>query len=139
MTLSPGWLARCPSSTGAGVSVLLGDGQVARLERTSAFTRAARVVAAGEDLDDAVDDVSGTWWFDGARGGVHLGRGARDAEPAAEGRPAGERKPKKRGGSASRADVDGDGEEGEGAGVEDRGDDSSIGDKARRVLRRRPR
>jgi GT2 family glycosyltransferase len=64
-------------------SVLLPDGQVARLERTSAFARAGKVVAPGEELDDAVDAVSGTWWFDGTEEGF-----AWHADPAAEAAPA---------------------------------------------------
>ena len=47
------------------VSVLLGDGRVARLERTAAFERARRVIREGEDLDDVVDLVSETWWTAG--------------------------------------------------------------------------
>ncbi|NRQ37722.1 glycosyltransferase family 2 protein [Nonomuraea sp. NN258] len=51
------------------VNVLLhesADGVVsARLERTSAFARAAIVAGAGEDLDDAVDSVSGVSWVEG--------------------------------------------------------------------------
>ncbi|GII62971.1 hypothetical protein Skr01_30560 [Sphaerisporangium krabiense] len=38
----------------------------ARLEHTGAFARAALVVAPGEPLDSAVDDVAGTRWADGA-------------------------------------------------------------------------
>ena len=42
------------------------DGVVgARLERASAFARARIVVRPGEDLDDAVDDVSGVSWVEG--------------------------------------------------------------------------
>jgi hypothetical protein len=92
-------------------SVLLPDGQVARLERTSAFTRAARVVGPDEDLDDAVDEVSGTWWFDGVeegftwvdddeagtRGSSAGGAGGSDATGGA-------RRPKGRG-SARREDI----------------------------------
>ncbi|MEV0163649.1 glycosyltransferase [Nonomuraea fuscirosea] len=37
----------------------------ARLERAAAFARARLVVAPGEDLDDAVDTVSGVVWVDG--------------------------------------------------------------------------
>jgi GT2 family glycosyltransferase len=46
-------------------SVSLPDGQVARLERTAALERAIRVKEEGEDLDDAVAAVSGTWWSEG--------------------------------------------------------------------------
>jgi glycosyltransferase involved in cell wall biosynthesis len=57
------------------VSLVLPDGRVARLERTSAFSRARRLDAgaAGSDLDDVVDDVSGTWWYDGVEEGfIHV-------------------------------------------------------------------
>jgi GT2 family glycosyltransferase len=117
------------------VSVLLPDGQVARLERTSAFTRAARVVAPGEDLDDAVDDVSGTWWFNGVEEGF-TGVGEAEEVPPPEvptGSTGGSaRKPKSRGG-ASRDDVAPRDE----VEAPPAPDDASIGDKARRVLRRR--
>ncbi len=74
-------LAREMSKLDRGLSsVLLADGQVARLERTSAYARAARVVVPGEDLDDAVDAVSGTWWFDGVEEGFTW---VGDAEPRA--------------------------------------------------------
>lgn len=55
------------------VSLLMPDGGVSALERTSAFTRAERVRRQGEDLLDAVDDVSKTWWLDAAEEGfVHV-------------------------------------------------------------------
>lgn len=73
-------------------SVLLTDGQVARLERTSAFARAARVLARDEDLDDAVDAVSGTWWFDGGEEGFTR---AGDAAPAADPEPGPSTTPRK--------------------------------------------
>ncbi|MEV4475074.1 glycosyltransferase [Nonomuraea sp. NPDC049504] len=38
----------------------------ARLERASAFARARIVAAAGENLDDVVDEVAGVLWADGA-------------------------------------------------------------------------
>ncbi|MGA9748871.1 MAG: glycosyltransferase [Nocardioides sp.] len=130
-------LAREMSKLDRGlVSVLLGDGQAARLERTSAMTRAALVRAADEDLDDAVDDVSGTWWFDGGEEGFTW-VGEEAGEDPSPGRPPGDRKPKDRGG-ASRDDVAGDRGEG-GADAEERPEDGSLGDKARRVLRRRQR
>jgi hypothetical protein len=86
-------------------SVLLPDGQVARLERTSAFTRAARVVGPDEDLDDAVDEVSGTWWFDGVEEGftwVDDGAGTNGSTGGGAGGSAttgGARRPKGRGGA----------------------------------------
>ena len=76
-------------------SVLLPDGNVARLERTSAFTRAARVVGPGEDLDDAVDAVSGTWWFEGREEGFTWHA---DPRPEPESAEKGPRKPQDRGG-----------------------------------------
>ena len=53
------------------VSLLLPDGQVARLERTSAFRRAARLAGPSENLDDVVDHVSGTWWYDAPEEGFN--------------------------------------------------------------------
>ena len=50
-------------------SIALPDGQVARLERTAAVERAMRVRQEGEDLDDAVAAVSGTWWSEGTEEG----------------------------------------------------------------------
>ena len=91
-------LAREMSKLDRGLSsVLLPDGQVARLERTSAYGRAARLVRPGEDLDDAVDDVSGTWWFDGVEEGFTWvdDVSSSDGTDAAAG--TGPRKPKDRG------------------------------------------
>ncbi|HEX5560909.1 MAG TPA: glycosyltransferase [Nocardioidaceae bacterium] len=79
------------------VSLLLPDGCVARLERTSAVNRAltllrvperpARGPTTGgtgpESVDDLVDQVSGSWWFEGAEEGF-----VRPAAPQAP--PAGE-------------------------------------------------
>ena len=59
-------------------SILLSDGQVARIERTAAFERALRVQAPGEELDDAVDAVSVTWWSPGTGDGFEHG----EAPPA---------------------------------------------------------
>jgi glycosyltransferase involved in cell wall biosynthesis len=50
-------------------SVILGEGQLARLERTAAFERARRIQAPDETIDDAVDAVSETWWSDGGEHG----------------------------------------------------------------------
>jgi GT2 family glycosyltransferase len=72
------------------VSLLLPDGRVSRLERTSAFHRAARVTTEGTDepsrLDEVVDQVSQTWWFDAVEEGFHhLEGGSGPAgEPAAK-------------------------------------------------------
>ena len=41
------------------------DGATARLERTAAVQRARRVLTPGEDLDDVVDELFGSWWVDG--------------------------------------------------------------------------
>ncbi|TDE56863.1 glycosyltransferase [Nonomuraea mesophila] len=79
LRLPPGWapgedtvarLLDLAHDEGLGlVNVLLhesADGVVAaRLERTSAFARARMVADPEEDLDDAVDTVSGVAWVDG--------------------------------------------------------------------------
>jgi hypothetical protein len=66
------------------VSMLLPDGRVCRFERTSAFGRARLLSpSGGSELDDVVDDVSGSWWYDGVEEGlVRLGESGSDAEPA---------------------------------------------------------
>ncbi|MGA8994938.1 MAG: glycosyltransferase, partial [Nocardioidaceae bacterium] len=62
------------------VSVLLADGRVSRLERTSAVSRARRLARAdGFDpdatglvdglIDGLVDEVSGSWWLEGGEEG----------------------------------------------------------------------
>ncbi|OPG09140.1 glycosyltransferase family 2 protein [Microbispora sp. GKU 823] len=62
------------------VSVLLAEDAegvtAARLERTEAFSRAVLVAEEGEDLDDAVDEMFGTYWVDGETFGF---RAAADA------------------------------------------------------------
>jgi hypothetical protein len=68
------------------VSLLMPDGQVARLERTSAFHRAMRLQAPGEDLDAVVDEVSRTWWYEAVEEG--FSRAADDASDAPEPGPA---------------------------------------------------
>lgn len=50
-------------------SIFLPDTRVVRLERTAAFERALRLVRPGEDLDDVVEEVSGTWWSEGTEEG----------------------------------------------------------------------
>ncbi|MEO5854203.1 MAG: glycosyltransferase [Nocardioides sp.] len=50
-------------------TALLPDGATARLERTAAVQRALRVAREGEDLDDVVDELFGSWWVDGAEVG----------------------------------------------------------------------
>ncbi|GLW09944.1 hypothetical protein Misp01_50730 [Microtetraspora sp. NBRC 13810] len=45
------------------------DVLAARLEHTGAFARAALVRTEGEALEDAVEDVAGTYWLDGATWG----------------------------------------------------------------------
>lgn len=52
-------------------SALLPDGRVARFERTAAVERAFRLVTDGEDFDDVLDQISGTWWSDGLEDGFH--------------------------------------------------------------------
>ena len=127
-------LAREMSKLDRGLSsVLLPDGQVARLERTSAYTRAARVVAAGEDLDDAVDAVSGTWWFDGAEEGFTWVEDAPGT--SAPEKPAGPRTPKDRGGR-TRGDVD---RAAVSATSREAPEEPSVGERARRKLKRRLR
>ncbi|MFG1702872.1 glycosyltransferase [Nonomuraea sp. M3C6] len=78
LRLPPGWipgedsLARLldlARDEGLGlVNILLHESSqgvvAARLERASAFARARLVVAPGEDLDDAVDAVSGVSWVE---------------------------------------------------------------------------
>jgi GT2 family glycosyltransferase len=58
------------------VSLLLPDGRVGRLERTSAFHRAMRLTGQDADvtrIDEVVDRVSKTWWFEAAEEGfTHL-------------------------------------------------------------------
>ncbi|GAA0367459.1 hypothetical protein GCM10009530_16720 [Microbispora corallina] len=62
-------LALARNETLGLVSVLLDEDSedvvVARLERTEAFARADMLVAEGEDVDDAVDEIFGTFWVDG--------------------------------------------------------------------------
>ena len=65
-------------------SILLPDGQVVRVERTAAFERARRVMAADERLDDVVDQVSVTWWSDGHRDGFRVVEADRPADNAQE-------------------------------------------------------
>jgi hypothetical protein len=50
-------------------SALMPDGATARLERTAAVQRALRVRAEGEQLDDVVDGLFGSWWVDGPETG----------------------------------------------------------------------
>ena len=78
------------------VQLLLPTGEVARLERTSAFARARRLLAAGDPdgavaddidglVDGVVDEVSRSWWFEGREEGfTHV-----DDEPAAPAAPSG--------------------------------------------------
>lgn len=49
--------------------VALPDGTRARVERTAAFARARRVAEPGEDLDDVVDELFGSWWVEGGDAG----------------------------------------------------------------------
>jgi glycosyltransferase involved in cell wall biosynthesis len=91
------------------VSLLLPDGQVSRLERTSAFHRAARLTEEQGQLDAVVDQVSRTWWYDAVEEGFHhvASQGAADGPPAAA-KPTGETKAaagRNRGGAARRTDL----------------------------------
>ena len=65
-------------------SILLSDGQVARIERTAAFERALRVQAPGEELDDVVDTVSVTWWSSGTGDGFEQGEAPPARSPGEE-------------------------------------------------------
>lgn len=49
--------------------VMMPDGTSARVERTAAFARARKVAEPGEDLDDVVDELFGSWWVEGADAG----------------------------------------------------------------------
>lgn len=49
--------------------VMLPDGTSARLERTAAVERARKVADPGEDLDDVVDELFGSWWVEGEDAG----------------------------------------------------------------------
>jgi glycosyltransferase involved in cell wall biosynthesis len=74
-TLPVGWclgpdalsrLTAAMNKSGHGLrSVLMPDGSVARIERTSAVMRMERLRQPGEDIDDVIDEVAGTWWSDG--------------------------------------------------------------------------
>ncbi|GGO14382.1 hypothetical protein GCM10010116_28960 [Microbispora rosea subsp. aerata] len=79
LRLPPGWvpgedtigelLAMADERKLGLVSVLLAEDAegvtAARLERTEAFSRAALVAEEGEDPDDLVDEMFGTYWVDG--------------------------------------------------------------------------
>lgn len=49
--------------------VMMPDGSSARVERTAAFARARKVAEPGEDLDDVVDELFGSWWVEGGDAG----------------------------------------------------------------------
>lgn len=76
-------------------SMLLADGRCARLERTAAFERAARLRLPGESLDDVVDEVSETWWSDGEQDGFERADPPEVSEPEPPG-PAARRVPWRR-------------------------------------------
>ncbi|MEO5709942.1 MAG: glycosyltransferase [Nocardioidaceae bacterium] len=60
------------------VSVTMPDGAAARFERTSSFARALRLKDSREDIDDVVDSITGTWWYDGPEEGfTHVSSRAR--------------------------------------------------------------
>jgi GT2 family glycosyltransferase len=73
-------------------SVLLPDGQVVRLERTAAFERAGRSRDEGEDIDDVVDEIAGTWWSEGLEDGF-VSPGQVEGSSASNGMPQGRRTP----------------------------------------------
>jgi hypothetical protein len=50
-------------------TALMPDGATARLTRTAAVSRAQRVAAPDEPLDDVVDELFGSWWVDGPETG----------------------------------------------------------------------
>lgn len=85
------------------VSLVLPDGRVSRLERTSAFSRATRVAPDGTDLDEVVDQVSRTWWYDGVEEGFsHV---SDVDEPVPSGPAGGSSGRARAGGSAAREDL----------------------------------
>ncbi|GAB6984566.1 glycosyltransferase family 2 protein [Nocardioides pyridinolyticus] len=49
--------------------VMMPDGSSARVERTAAYARARKVAEPGEDLDDVVDELFGSWWVEGGDAG----------------------------------------------------------------------
>lgn len=60
--------------------VLMPDGSSARIERTAAYARARRLAREGEDLDDVVDEIAGSAWFEAGDAGftdsAEIGRSA---------------------------------------------------------------
>ncbi len=78
-------------------SVLLADGRTARLERTAAFERAARLRRPEESLDHVVDEISETRWSDGEHDGFE-----RATPPGEADRPLGSRGAVRFGGDPSR-------------------------------------
>jgi hypothetical protein len=72
--------------TGHGLrSVLLPTGEVARFELTAAFDRARQSGLTGDDLDDLVDEIAGSWWSDGVElGFVHVTTIASTSGPVSE-------------------------------------------------------
>lgn len=69
-------------------SISFADGTKGRLESTAAWERARRLAEPGEDLDDVVGEISGTWSADAAALGFHpavpqeASEGGRPADPA---------------------------------------------------------
>ena len=49
--------------------VMMPDGSSGRVERTAAYARARKVAEPGEDLDDVVDELFGSWWVEGGDAG----------------------------------------------------------------------
>lgn len=83
LTVPPGWVprsdtverlvARLEEDDGGVLCLALAETEdgvlVARLERTSALSRAALVAEPGEPLDDVLDELFGVEWLDGAEWG----------------------------------------------------------------------
>ncbi|MFD0656766.1 hypothetical protein [Thermocatellispora tengchongensis] len=106
LTCPPGWvpgpdslrrMVALAADQGYGlISVALDETDVvvtARLEHTGAYARARLVAAPGEPLDDAVEDVAGTYWVDGATWGwlpaaeAPEPKAQQPARPAPSGKP----------------------------------------------------
>ncbi len=63
-TLAP-LLKRMETEALGRVSLLMPDGSIGLLERTAATARVDRLIRDGEQRDDVMDDVYGSWWSDG--------------------------------------------------------------------------
>lgn len=65
-------------------SVLMPDASVAVLELTAATARLERLIRDGEDRDDVMDQLFGTWWFEGLDVGFEPWDRPAAATPTAE-------------------------------------------------------